>query len=272
MNLSLARTASLLARGETLRVAVSQRATGRRPHVEEVLARFDEVNARLVKAGFPPTSPWWHKQITRWYQAGCRQFVPRCGRRAGKSSTLSRVAVVDMLYGDHVIPPGDTGVVAIISTDRSEASGRLNTIIAILDALGVAYTPWGDGIMGIRIVGRPLGVRVFTASIKGVSGFTAIWVFCDEVAKWADSSTGANPATEVLKSVRPTMKTQRNAKIALSSSPMGMLDAHYDAADREWQRTAQLAAWVAAMFGSKVTANDLLGKSIDRAHWGAGFR
>ena len=32
--------------------------------------------------------------------------------------------------------------------------------------------------------------------------------------------------------------------------------------DREWQRTAQLAAWV---FGSKVTADQLLGKSDGRA-------
>ena len=33
-----------------------------------------------------------------------------------------------------------------------------------------------------------------------------------------------------------------------------------DREDRDWQRTAQLAAWVFGMVGSKVTANKLLGK------------
>jgi len=33
-----------------------------------------------------------------------------------------------------------------------------------------------------------------------------------------------------------------------------------DREERDWQRTAQLAAWVFGMVGSKVTANQLLGK------------
>jgi hypothetical protein len=217
-----------------------------RSHAEVVIARFDEVDAKLVAAGFPPTSPWWRKTIHRWYRSGKRQLVGRIGRRGGKSSTLSRLGVVEALYGRHHIPPGDTGVVALISTRKEEAGERITTIKAILDALGVSYRPWGE--LGVRIVGRRLGFRVYTASIAGVSGFTGIFVICDEVAKWKDSDTGVNPANEVLKSVRPTMRTQPNARIVLSSSPMGMLDAHYDAyadGDTELQVTAWAPTWEA---------------------------
>lgn len=37
------------------------------------------------------------------------------------------------------------------------------------------------------------------------------------------------------------------------------IKAHFDREDREWMRTAQLAAWVGQMFGSKITAHKLLG-------------
>ena len=224
--------AELLAAGDALREAASSRVhvpAEPLPHAEEILARYADVDDRLVTAGFPRTSPWWRAQFERWYRAGARWLVARVGRRGGKSSSLSRLAVVEALYGQHVIPPGDMGTVAIVSTDRYEAMGRLRTIEAILDALGVAWKPCRGGIVGIELVDRRIAFRVYTASISGVSGFTAIFVLCDEVAKWADSDTGANPATEVLASVRPTMQTQPHARGVMSSSPMGMLDAHYDA-------------------------------------------
>lgn len=229
----LAATSPAVVRGET--------------HANDVLTHYARVDELLVAKGFPPTSPWWREQIHRWYETGCRQFVPRCGRRAGKSSTLSRLAVVEALYGHHDVPPGDTGIVAIISTDRKEASKRLDTVRAILDALGVAYKPWGEGVQGIRLIGQRIGFCVYTASVAGVSGFTSIFVLCDEVAKWKDADTGVNPANEVLKSVRPTMATMPNARIVLSSSPYSVLDAHYDAFEQgnnDFQIVAQAPSWV----------------------------
>lgn len=216
------------------------------PHAERVLERFRALDRLLQTKGFPATSPWWHETIERWYRSGKRQLCARAGRRAGKSSTLSRLGVVEALYGDHKIPPGDTGVVAIISTRREEAAERIATVKAILDALGVRYSPWGEH--GVKVEGRRIGFRVYTASISGVSGFTGIFVFADEVAKWKDSDTGTNPATEVLKSVRPTMATQPNARIIMSSSPMGKFDAHYDAfeeGETPLQITAHAASWIA---------------------------
>lgn len=234
--------------GSSLAERLAARVALPRTHAEEILTRFAEVDDRLATLGFPRTSPWWRETIDRWYRSGRRQLVDRVGRRGGKSSTLSRLGVVEALYGHHRVQPGDVGTVAVISTDRPEASGRLLTIEAILDALGVAHRPCKAPKVGIALVGRPIEFRVFAATISGVSGFTSIFVIADEVAKWKDADTGVNPATTVLASVRPTMVTMANARMVLSSSPMGMLDAHYDAfeaGDTDMQVTAWAPTWVA---------------------------
>jgi len=214
-------------------------------HAAEILRRFDQLDRVLVSKGFPATSPWWRRTIERWYCSGKRQIVLRVGRRGGKSSTLSRLAVCEALYGQHPIPPGDIGVVAIISTKRTEALERLRTVQSILDAIGVKSTPKGDTI---ELKNRRVSFNVYTASIAGVSGFTSIFILCDEVAKWRDSDTGANPAAVVIESVRPTLATQPEARMAISSSPMGLLDAHADAfalGESALQTTAHAPTWVA---------------------------
>lgn len=214
-------------------------------HADVILRRYDQLDRLLVSKGFPPTSKWWREFIERWYRSGKKQSVIRAGRRAGKSSTLCRLGVVEALYGEHMIPPGDIGWVAVVSMRRNDALERLRTIAAILDALGVNYVPKGDTI---ELPGRRTGFAVYTASIGGVSGFTAIFLFLDEVAKWKDNDTGVNPANEVIKSIRPTILTQKNAKMVLSSSPMGHHDAHadeYAKGENAQQIIAHAASWEA---------------------------
>lgn len=198
-------------------------------HGRRILSHLRQVDAELVAQSFPPIAPWWWSTLERFYLSGRRTLVLRVGRRGGKSSTLCRVAVVEALFGEHVIPPGDVGTVAIVSTTRDEAGARLRTIEAILRALGVEYRKAGEAIELQRDDGAPIVFKVFAASIAGVSGFTAICAICDEVSKWQDRDTGANPATEVLASLRPTMATQAGARLFLSSSPLATLDAHYEA-------------------------------------------
>ena len=211
----------------------------------ELMRRYRAIDAVLVEAGFHPTSPFFLALLDRWYAGRTRTLVARCGRRSGKSSTWCRLAVLEALYGGHRIPPGDLGHVMFISTSRDEAGARLRTIKAILDALDIAYRPSGDTI---ELNDRPIAFKVYSASIAGVSGPTSILVIADEVAKWRDADTGANPAKEVLATARPTMATQPNARMVLSSSPLGSNDAHAEAFDRgdtDDQVTVHAPTWVA---------------------------
>jgi hypothetical protein len=228
--------------GEWAEDLASTRRHAERPSLLESLRIQDE---RLVAASFPPISPWWWDTLGGFYGRDLRQLVLRVGRRGGKSSTLCRVGVCEALHGDHSIPPGDVGVVAIVSTTKPEARERLRTVRAILDALKVGHHPIEGGL---ELDTKPRAFKVFAGTIAGVSGFTSICVLCDEVAKWRDADTGANPATEVLASIRPTMKTQPNARIFLSSSPVGRLDAHaaaFDEGETSLQIVAHAPTWAA---------------------------
>jgi len=210
-----------------------------------VLAHLDALETALGRKKWPALTPWWRETFEHFYPSGRRQLVLRVGRRGGKSSSLCRVAVLEALFGEHTIAPGDVGVVAIVSVSRDEAGQRLRTIKAILDALRVKWRPIEGGI---ELADRPIAFKTYTASIAGVSGFSCIAAICDEVAKWRDSDTGANPASEVLASLRPTLAGQPHAKIFLSSSPMGKQDAHavaFDQGETEFQETASAQTWVA---------------------------
>jgi hypothetical protein len=210
-----------------------------------VLAHIEPMEDALTSAGFPAMSPWWRAEVTRFYATARRQLVLRVGRRGGKSSTLCRIAVLEALFGEHTIPPGDVGVAAFVSISRDEAGQRLRTIKAILDALHVRYRPIEHGV---ELEERQIAFKTYVATIAGVSGFTCICAVADEVSKWRDADSGANPATEVLASFRPTMATQPNARMFLSSSPLGPDDAHavaFDEGETSFQCVAYAPTWEA---------------------------
>jgi hypothetical protein len=211
------------------------------PFIRQLL----ELDGKLTAKGFPPLSPFWKRELRRLYSSSVRRLVARVGRRGGKSTTWAKLAVAVALFGEWTIPPGERAMVAFLSVDRPEAGARLRSIRAMLDALGVAYTPRGEEL---ELADRPATFRVFTASIAGVVGFSCILAICDEVAKWKDAATGANPAAEVIASLMPTMATQPGARLILSSSPWSTTDYHataFDTGNNEHQLTCKAPSWIA---------------------------
>jgi len=151
------------------------------------------------------------------------------------------------LFGNHTIPPGDIGIVGIVSVSKSEAKKRLRTVKQILDVLGERYKPLSEGD-GVELLSRPIAFQVMAATLSGVVGGTWICGICDEVAHWRDKDTGVNPANEVLASMRPTMATMPSAQMFLSSSALGTEDAHaksFDEGETSRQSTAAAESWIA---------------------------
>lgn len=224
------------------------------------MARLLWLDAKLVARGFPPISAWWALVLTQFYASGKRWFVARVGRRGGKSSTLCRVAVAEAIWTERDLPPGTIGVFSIISVDMAEATDRIDTIEKILEALGyrkIEGEPQSKFEFSRsaknnrpRIAlqdaqGHPIEFRVYPATIAGVSGHTSIGSLCDEAAKWRDEKTAANPADQVLKSLNPTMTTQRAAHLFMVSSAFSTIDRHHDAisdGDDDRQYVARLYA------------------------------
>jgi hypothetical protein len=211
-----------------------------------ILAAFERTDKQLVRAGFPATSPWWRAELDRFVRAGRRRWVIRAGRRAGKSSTLCRVAVVHTLFGAWSVPLGDTAIVAFVSVSRDESASRLRTIAENLRALGVPFEQ-RDGELELTGARRVV-FRTFACTTTAVVGFTAIAVFADEMAKWEARDAMANPAADVMASLRPTMATQTAAFEVAVSSPWGSDDYHaqlFDAGDGAHQCVSFAPTWVA---------------------------
>jgi hypothetical protein len=217
-----------------------RRATG-----AKLFASLMEQDAKLMAKGFPPMTEWWRRTLEAFYLTGKRRMVARVGRKGTKSATGCRIAVNEVLNGAHVLRPGDIGLYMFVSENTYEAKGRIFTVKAILDALGVAYEPLDRDT---RVVGTPLCFGVRAGRIGAVSGPVVIGFTCDEEAKWRDEETGANPATEVISSIRPATVTQPHAHEFHFSSPWSTIDAHaemFAEGDTDEQMVAHAPTWVA---------------------------
>jgi hypothetical protein len=191
---------------------------------------YDAIDAQLVAAGFPATSAWWREQVEAFLRSGEGRWILRVGRRGGKSTTLSRLGVVWALAGPWDVPPGDVATVALLSVDREEASRRLGTIADVLNALGVGFTRSGETLELASRAGRRVVFRVETRS-KNAVGFTSIMVLADECSRWESRDDKADPASEVIGSVAPTLAGMAHCFMVLASSPWSEVDYHAKAFD-----------------------------------------
>jgi hypothetical protein len=218
---------------------------------EAFLRRLWALDELLVGKGFHRISPWWRRELERFVRAlaggdraAVRRWVIRAGRRAGKSSTLCRLAVAWGLWGSWHVPAGDIAVVAFVSVSKDESSARLRTIAEILRALGVPFEPRGEEV---EVTGsRPVVFRTIAATTKAGVGFTAIVVMGDEVSRWESRDSAANPAREVLGSLFPTLASQPFGFSVLCSSPWSTDDYHseiFSASNTDHQITSFGATW-----------------------------
>ena len=228
-----------------------------------VLENLDNLEDELVSQGFHAMSPWWRSVFTDFYQSGRKQLVIRAGRRAGKSSSVCRVLVLEALFGEHDITPGDVGVIPVVATDRSTAYDRVRTVASILEAIGEPHEVRGETI---ALHTRPVEFRVYPPTIRAV-GFTSIALFADELALWRDAESGSNPAAEVLAALRPSLMTMPNSRRFLISAPWGPDDAHaraFDAGDNDHQMVRHAATWEA---NPTITEADTRAEEPDERIW-----
>lgn len=203
--------------GGSIRVSPRQRGVA----FMERLRAQDKI---LVAKGWVPISPWWWRVLDDAYIRGKIHEVLRGGRRGGKSSTLCRVAVCEATDTAHEVPEGDVGLFAFLSAEKGQAKARLRTCAKILDALEVAAHPTAETIW---LTDRNIGIQAITASLSGVVSFTCIGAVLDEMARWRDPDSGANPAKEVISSLTPTISTMPYAKIWYVSAPWSTTDEHH---------------------------------------------
>lgn len=189
------------------------------------------VDGLLASKGHPPMSPWWRQTLVAFYASGKRWCILLVGRGGGKSTTLERAALVESVFEERKAPPGQTWSWLFLSVLKSDARKRLDEIGALLGAVGVDYERSApDGVPTLTFEdasGNSVSLISIAATIAATSGPTSIGCTCDEEEKWADDKTGANPANEVLKSLRQTFRTRANVRAYRCSSKFDDENLHF---------------------------------------------
>ena len=88
-------------------------------------------------------------------------------------------------------------------------------------------------------------IEVVTASIRAVRSRTVLCALCDEIAFWESDETSANPDTEILNALRPSMATIPEARLFAASSPYARRGALWDVYHRYYGQTGGPLVWKA---------------------------
>jgi hypothetical protein len=205
-----------------------------------------ELDRDLARARHLPLTPWWREQLSRWYEHHtAKTLVARVGRGGTKSTTATKVALNETLFGDWLVPPGETHWFVLVSVSKDEAAARLLLLESYLRALGEKFERVGDSIV---LESQARGFRVLACQVASVSGPRAYGFACDELAKWRSSDRLSNPASEVVASANAMCVTHPRARRLLISSPVGLTDFHhkrFELGDTAEQLVAQAPTWVA---------------------------
>ncbi len=146
-------------------------------------------------------------------------WVPT-GVRSGKSFIAALVAVFLACFRDYreYLAPGERAYILVIAADRQQAGVILRYIKGFLNSNPMlSKLVEGEKIESVDLV-NSVSIAVSTCNYRTVRGYTCAAVICDEVAFWR-ADDGANPATEVLRAIRPRLATIPDSLLLAISSP-----------------------------------------------------
>jgi hypothetical protein len=130
------------------------------------------------------------------------------GRRGGKSFIVSLIACYMVLFENFWLDGlaiGERAVFPIIATDRVQAKIIFNYIQGILNSNPLFKQKIiKESTFEIELKNY-VSIEIKTASFRGIRGAKYIGGALDELAFWRDVKTYANPASEIIKGIRPAI-------------------------------------------------------------------
>jgi hypothetical protein len=175
-----------------------------------------------------------------------REAYMCCGVRSGKSLILSGLAVTVgcTLDCSQYIVPGETLKIPVIASDKEQAGVIMGYIREMLNAPTFRKELKRE-VGDCFELHNGLVIQVHAASFRGVRGFTAPLVLCDEIAFWMNSETSANPDVEILRALRPRMATIPNSILLCASSPYSKKGSLYSAFKSHFGKDGDVLFWKA---------------------------
>jgi len=125
--------------------------------------------------------------------------------------------------------------VAVIAADRQQGLVVMKYILAFLHSIPMLKKLiLAERAESVDLV-NGVTISVMTCSYRSIRGPSYAAVICDEVGFWR-SDDGANPATEVLRAVRPGLATIPDSILLCISSPWARTGPLYEAFNRHHGR------------------------------------
>ncbi len=168
------------------------------------------------------------------------------GRRGGKSRIAALVATYVALFRDYsgVLARGERGVVSVLAADRRQARTIFRYVEGLVDAVAMLSAKVASRSRESISFDNGIDIEIHTSSYRSVRGYTIVAAILDEVAFW-HSDDSANPDTEILRALRPSMATVEGALLLAVSTPYarrGEVWRHYD---RHHGRDSSTLVWCA---------------------------
>jgi hypothetical protein len=141
------------------------------------------------------------------------------GRRGGKSLILALIAAYLACFYNWTpyLTGGERGVVMVIAADRRQAGvifKYLKAFLAIPPLQGMIERETATEID----LNNGVTIEIQTASFRTIRGRTVVAALLDELAFWMGEDS-ANPDTEIVNALRPSMSTIPKAMMLKASSP-----------------------------------------------------
>jgi hypothetical protein len=144
------------------------------------------------------------------------------GRRGGKSRAIAALLVYLATMANYCaqLASGERGVVLCLARTLEQAQVVLEYVAGIIDnapILAKMVIRRATDSLTLSNRGATIVIAVRAASFRSVRGLTCVAAVADEIAFWQAEDGSANPDTEILRAVRPTLLTTRGPLIAISS-------------------------------------------------------
>jgi hypothetical protein len=169
-----------------------------------------------------------------------------CGRRSGKSRMLALIAayLATMVDWSNYLSEGEPGVVQIVAGDRAQAQVIFRFLSSFLKGSKVLKPLIGRQTVESIELKNGISIEIATASFKTIRGRTVVAALLDELAFW--SIDGANPDSEIVPAIRPSMLTIPNSMLLVASSPYAQRGALWDAYRRYFGKPGKVLVWQSA--------------------------
>jgi len=143
------------------------------------------------------------------------------GRRGGKTRAMAVLAAYIAACCDwsDVLAPGETGILALFAATQRQAEIALSYVSAIFaDPHRPLFHGMKEGETQETVeLYNSTRIEVRPASFRTSRGISAIGILCDEISFWSSGDGAANPDSEILAALRPSLATTGGPLVAITS-------------------------------------------------------